>query len=186
MEFTETNFPFLMIIMCISLFRIIQLRISTVKLLSKRITEVKSKYPELTKKHLKYRQNQIVKYQRVHFNSKLRNISQSILSFGTIIGIIGALFILIFTKTIALSCLLLALSGYFVSVLLLSRPSMNESYIFWNNYLERNPDNPLKIVLLPKEQAERLFKNERKIGWYLAIVATVFGIFSFFASNLNL
>ena len=105
---------------------------------------VKEKYPELSEADLKYRQSSLEAYQRIHMhNPKKGVILFAILGF--IIGIIGAvsgaIYALITSGSLFVPILLLAVSYYSLSLVVICSPTIDQQFDFWYHYLEENPDN---------------------------------------------
>jgi hypothetical protein len=184
MAFIEVVFQILVLITFpVSLIMMIKLVITTHKIRQKQQRYIKNIYPDLKKTDLNYRQIKLAIYQRVYLNSRLKNILQIISLFGMLVGMIGALFVAFLTESVIMSFLLISLTYYLGAYFLLSQPSAKEQYDFWNEYLEKYPDNPLKVVLTSFELAEKVVNNTKKVGILLAVLATdiwVFGLYSLY------
>lgn len=142
---------------------------------------VKEKYPELSEADLKYRQSSLEAYQRIHMhNPKKGVILLAILGF--IIGIIGAvsgaIYALITSGSLFIPILLLAVSYYSLSLVVICNPTIDQQFDFWYHYLEKNPDNQLQVVLTPREMAEKIVENQKKFGLYCSVIGVMFTLIS--------
>ncbi|MFD2390896.1 hypothetical protein [Enterococcus gallinarum] len=155
-----------LIITIISLIMIMKFAVVQHKLNFKRKKIIKEKFPELTKKDLKYRQIKIYNYQQLYLNSTFKHTLQMTSLVGTLIGVTAMLIVTLLSKNTLLVFLLASFTFGLISVFILTQPSLEERKRFWNDYLEEHPDNPLKFYFFPLELYVSAYENEKKLGVY--------------------
>jgi hypothetical protein len=174
MEFIELDFPMVALIMMLVCLVIMMITIGTlIRIRREQKRYIKKLYPELSEIDLKYRRTQLIQYQRLYLNSGIKNILHKLSIFVIMIGVIITYLSLIFTELDNISFLVLSLCLYLAAFFVLSQPSVNKQYDFWHDYLEKNPDNPLKVYLVPIETARRIRNKVNIIGVCYVIMATL-------------
>lgn len=117
---------------------------------------VKMQYPDLTVTDKKYREACIREYYQHYFIKFPRSYNFIFVMTVVVIGIIIGCY---FSSNIVGACVSLAIYIFLSSLLQFLKPSIEKQQVFWENYLEKHPDNPLKVILFPMEKNIRLAKQ---------------------------
>ncbi|MFS0985006.1 hypothetical protein [Enterococcus durans] len=172
-----------LIIFCVLLFLNFFLAILRGRRNKTRIDEqnalLKERYPDLSDKDLKYRQECIRTYFKIYFtgysNFKLV-IFLTLLLFITVGVGIG----LIISDNFIGEYISLGLLFIYISVIALSTPKPDKEHAFWMDYLETHPDNPLMVILRPLETMNKVVRSVRLLG----ILNLICGLYAFFIAYL--
>lgn len=137
---------------------------------------VEELYPDLTAADKNYRKTSINNY----FNSYFKNLSKFYLAipYITVIVMILIIICIIHINSWGIWGLFLCLSILMIlsSLYIWLTPSLEKQQAFWEDYLQKNPDNPLKVVLFPIEKRNQAVKidNLRALYFFFWGIYTLF------------
>jgi low affinity Fe/Cu permease len=176
----EINVSVLLIIFFV-LFFILFIWGMRIKRIQKKLKKEKERlveeyYPDLTAADKKYRQTSITHY----YHSYFKGLSKFYLAIPYIFLLLLILLIIcIFHINMwGTWAMYLCLSMIMILFPLYSflTPSLEKQQAFWEEYLKKNPENPLKVVLFPIEKSKQLVKFNRITDLYFLF----YGIYTLF------
>ena len=190
MKTTGMLLMLLIILILTTIYVVYTIRVLKYKKISRHIRSEKKAldkktFPDLDDNDLKYRRENLALYQRVYLNSHSQRIIQ--LS-------VGLLFIVLFT----IAVLALILSWYYILFPLISiiyflfalsyhnQPSLDKQLGFWHDYLEKHPNNELKVNLIDSDSAYTLATAKDKMKNYFlfsGIFVLIFSIWAFIVTQ---
>lgn len=154
----EMNVSILLIIFFILLF-ILFIWTMWIKRIIKKLKKEKERlveecYPDLTAADKKYRKISISNYYRYYFKelSKFYRAIPYITGIVMILTIICMFHINIWGPWAMYLCMSIIMILFSLCNFL--TPSLEKQQAFWEEYLKKNPDNPLKVVLFPIEKSK--------------------------------
>lgn len=149
-SFLPTIIDIFLFITCLEMVFYLVERVINARFAKEKSEIVKKAYPNLSEKDLKFRSITLSNYSRIHLNSSFKNRSTIILGillFASMVGIIMC----VFSDNYSGICFGIAGMFFLASLIALSGPNFQKQQIFWQNYLNEHPDNPLMVVLTPIE-----------------------------------
>lgn len=190
MKTTGMLLMLLIILILTTIYVVYTIRVLKYKKISRHIRSEKKAldkktFPDLDDNDLKYRRENLDLYQRIYLNSHSQRIVQ--LS-------VGLLFIVLFT----IAVLALILSWYYILFPLISiiyflfalsyhnQPSLDKQLGFWHDYLEKHPNNELKVNLIDSDSAYTLATAKDKMKNYFlfsGIFVLIFSIWAFIVTQ---
>lgn len=134
-------------------------------------------FPELSKEDLKLRKTAIINYQNMYLNTTFKRGIQMLLTVALLASIIGALVTSMLYQDFSTSFLFIIGLTFCIILLSIIAPSSQKQTQFWENYLNQHPDNPLKIVLLDREDVEKITAIRKKQVINFMVIELAFLIF---------
>lgn len=117
---------------------------------------LKEQYPDLTDTDKKYRETCIREYYKHYFIKFPRLYNTILVMMMIVLGIVIGCY---FSDNFFGVIVSLAIYAFLSLLLQFLTPSREKQQAFWMKYLEKYPDNPLKVILFPMEKSTRLAKQ---------------------------
>lgn len=130
---------------------------------------LREKYPEMTERELKFRRSEISNYLSHYLMKGFKRYLWIMAVIGAIIFFIAA-FIFLFKMEGYIFGVLYAFVIYSAALCYKCYPTYMEQAIFWKDYLEKNPENPLKIDPSP-EESQAIMQEQAKLPKYAFAIA---------------
>ncbi|EOS8035857.1 hypothetical protein DSH54_RS03405 [Enterococcus hirae] len=143
----------------------------------KKKNKVSEMFSELSKEDLKLRKTAIINYQNMYLNTTFKRGIQMLLTVALLASIIGALVTSMLYQDFSTSFLFISALTFCILLLSIIAPSSQKQTQFWENYLNQHPDNPLKIVLLDREDVEKITAIRKKQVINFMVIELAFLIF---------
>ena len=132
-------------------------------------------YPDLTMKDYKYHEQKVLNYQRYYLAGKTSRWIQNIVSIGFFVLICSGVSVLLIYEDFFVGSLMGCLALIFVAAYLYLQPSYAESVAFWRAYEDKNPENDLKVVIIPEEELKSfgVLKSQQTMSLYALCLAVL-------------
>lgn len=134
-------------------------------------------FPELSNEDLKLRKTAIINYQNMYLNITFKRGIQMLLTVALLASIIGVLVTSMLYQYFSTSFLFIIALTFCILLLSIIASSSQKQAQFWENYLNQHPDNPLKIVLLDREDVEKITAIRKKQVINFMVIELAFLIF---------
>lgn len=185
-SFLPTIIDIFLFITCLEMVFYLVERVINARFAKEKNELVKSLYPDLSKEELKFRRITLNNYSRIHLNSSLNNNINTVSTIIFFISIIATV-TCVFTDNYSGICFGLALMFFFISIFALNGPNFQKQQIFWQNYLNEHPDNPLMVVLTPTEAKHSKLIKFWKFNAFFRIFCAFYALYvGYMLFQLNL
>ncbi|WP_288226689.1 hypothetical protein [uncultured Enterococcus sp.] len=157
------------VLLLVYFFKLIILQGKIRSLNSEQELRLREKYPEMTEGDLKARRSEISSYLSHYLMKGFKRYTWLSAAIGAIVFLIAA-FVFLFMMEGYIFGVLYAFVFYSAALCYKCYPSYTEQAVFWKDYLEKNPENPLKIDPAP-EDPQTIMKSQAKLPKYAFAVA---------------
>lgn len=159
----------LVILLLVYSFKLILLQEKVRSLNSERELRVREKYPEMTESDLKFRRSEINNYLSHYLMKGFKRYIWLSAAIGAVLFLITG-FVFLFMMEGYIFGILYAFVFYSAALCYKCYPNYMEQALFWKDYLEKNPENPLKIDPAP-EDPQLIMKEQAKLPKYAFAIA---------------
>lgn len=125
-------------------------------------------FPELTGRYASHKRK-MIRYESSHMKKAFN--TTYLMYFGLFFLILGAIFAM--TNLNRWLLISLDLGIVIIGISRLLPPTLKEEDIFWRKYLTENPDNQMKVTLLPEEDSRTLARYTAVLSWFLVVIGAL-------------